>query len=367
MDDANWEGGNLIKLNSGFWRLSDNTSAIIEWPNKDACKGGYDSGEWETGYEGLLWAKWSILESAKYQPLAPFTWGKWPDPVLNAIRVVFVIIIAFLFLVLLIYINLRKKKDNQISILFRILTNYIHLISATLSFNVKVPSTFTGFFSQLDRISSPNETFFSFDCFIDDYEIKFFAPSNSLLKIFLLMLLPIILFAWIAIGIILLRFILNLIKPEKSFELKRSIVVSTICILFLFHPKLTSESLSVFLWSKVNDSDFRMTHHMEYKCYSWSHISWAIFVGLPILIFWVIGLPAYAFYVLTKHRNELENPEYRKYYLLLYQGLKPKAYYWEFVNTFRKFSILAINALTNTFSPNYKLFFCVSKYYLSII
>jgi len=89
------------------------------------------------------------------------------------------------FLGILIYINVRKKKENQFSILLRILTNYIHLISTTLSFNIEVPDSFTSIFSQFESVGSPNETFFSFDCFVDDYQIRLFAPSNSLFKLFL--------------------------------------------------------------------------------------------------------------------------------------------------------------------------------------
>jgi len=82
---------------------------------------------------------------------------------MNLIRIIGVVLAAIAFLALLIYINLRKRRENQMSILFRILTNYIHLISASMSFSVKVPSNFSNMFSQFDRISSPDETFFSFD------------------------------------------------------------------------------------------------------------------------------------------------------------------------------------------------------------
>ena len=367
MSDATWEGKDVIRVDEGYWRYRPNSSSIIEWLNKEACPGGYIPGEWALGYRGYLWSMWDIVEGQKYQPLSGFQWSKWPDSVMNAIRVVGVILAAFWFLVLLIFVNLRKRKDNQLSILFRILTNYIHLISATLSFNVKIPSSFTGFFSQVNRISSPNETFFSFDCFIEDYDIKLFAPSNSLFKLFLYMLLPIILFIVVSAGLALTRWIINAINPAKNFELKRSIVVSMICIVFLFHPTLTNESLSVFLCNKIEEGDFRMTHYMEYKWYSWDHIRWTLFVGAPILIVWVIALPIYAFLILTRYRNQLEDINIKKYFLLLYQGLKPSAYYWEFVNTFRKFSILAVNALANTFSPNYKLFMSVGKFQKLVI
>jgi len=79
------------------------------------------------------------------------------------------------------------------SILFRILTNYIQLISAALTFNIRLPSSFNNVFSQSEKIGSPNESFFSFDCFFEDTEITAFTPANSLFKVFLFSILPIVL------------------------------------------------------------------------------------------------------------------------------------------------------------------------------
>jgi len=82
---------------------------------------------------------------------------------MNTIRVVGFQIITLIFLSLIIIINVRKKKENQFSILLRIFTNYIQLISAAITFNVKFPKSFNDISSQTDKFSSPTQTFFSFD------------------------------------------------------------------------------------------------------------------------------------------------------------------------------------------------------------
>ena len=181
------------------------------------------------------------------------------------------------------------------------------------------------------------------------------------------MLLPIILILFISLGILILKFIRHAINPESSFDLKRAIVVSLIGIIFLFHPTLTSESLSVFLCNQIDENDYRMTHYMEYKCYSSEHLLWATLVGLPILIVWVFGSPLIAFIILTKNRHKLDDWSVKKYFLIIYQGLKPEVYYWEFVNTFRKFAILAINSLMNSISVNYKLLASIGECIFIII
>lgn len=74
-----------------------------------------------------------------------------------------------------------------------------------------------------------------------------------------------------------------------------------------------------------------------------------------MIVIWSIGIPLSAFLVLYKNRNNLDDIEMRKYYLMIYQGLKPKRFYWEFVNTARKVLILSINVFLSTYSLFYRV------------
>jgi hypothetical protein len=74
-----------------------------------------------------------------------------------------------------------------------------------------------------------------------------------------------------------------------------------------------------------------------------------------MLIVWVIGAPVLAFVVLYKHRNNLEEGSIKKYLLMIYQGIRPEIFYWEFVNTIRKSLIIAINTTMSLISVNYRV------------
>ena len=100
---------------------------------------------------------------------------------------------AFAFLLVLVIIMIRKKQENQTSILLRIFTNYLQLVTASLSFNLNFPDTITDSFGPVETVGSASDTFLSFDCFIGDFQITGFAPSNGIFKVFLVMLLPIVL------------------------------------------------------------------------------------------------------------------------------------------------------------------------------
>jgi len=135
-----------------------------------------------------------------------------------------------------------------------------------------------------------------------------------------------------------------------------------VCIVFLFHPTMTLESLNVFKCNQVDEGDYRMTKHMDYECYSYEHLTWAVMVGLPILVVWVVGLPLIVLAILIKHRHNLEDWKIKKYFLVLYQGLKPDKFYWEFFNTLRKFVILSATVFMSSESINLSIFVVVGKF-----
>ena len=174
---------------------------------------------------------------------------KCPDPVLNAIRVFAVAIIVFMFFMLLIIINIRKNKESDISTLLRILTNYLQLLSTSLSSNIQYPNSLASMFYPADRVGSSSDTFLSFDCFFTDIEVTGPFPSNTFFKLFLMALLPVILFMIISAIWVVVYFIKHKWVPE----LKRNIAISFISIILLLHPTLAGNSLSIFQCVEIDD------------------------------------------------------------------------------------------------------------------
>ena len=99
--------------------------------------------------------------------------------------------------------------------------------------------------------------------------------------------------------------------------------------------------------------------HMDYKWYSSDHLKWIGIVGIPSIIIWVIATPVFAFVILFKNRDKLEDEDIKKYYLILYQGLTDKVFYWEFVNTIRKVIIIGVNTVLSVLSIIYRLMLCI--------
>ena len=168
---------------------------------------------------------------------------------MNAIRVIGVGLVVFMFFMLLIIINIRKYNESEISTLLRIMANYLQLVSASLSFNIQYPDSFIEIFYPVNRVGSSSDTFLSFDCFFIDIEVTGPFPSNTFFKLFLMAMLPIMLFLLIS----LIWVLIYLIRRKWIPELKRNIVISFISIVFLLHPTLAENSLSIFQCVEIDD------------------------------------------------------------------------------------------------------------------
>jgi len=102
-------------------------------------------------------------------------------------------ILAILFIMILIIVNIRKQKESETSILFRIMANYLQLMTVTMSFNLKFPKILEDAFAPVERVGSSSGALISFDCFQTGSDLDIFTPSSAFFKSFLMAILPIVL------------------------------------------------------------------------------------------------------------------------------------------------------------------------------
>src|SRR3569833_469357 len=85
---------------------------------------------------------------------------------LNILRLVGLGLIMFVAVGFLIVINLRRKGTNYLSVLSRIMTNYLQIISFAQSFNLGWPDSLKKVFSSISFISDSSDMVLSLDCFM---------------------------------------------------------------------------------------------------------------------------------------------------------------------------------------------------------
>lgn len=101
-------------------------------------------------------------------------------------------------------------------------------------------------------------------------------------------------------------------------------------------------TLSLFNCITV-EGEMYLVWDLAVKCFKDRHLFWVLVNGVPMILFWVIGMPLFGLLMLWKNRKYLWTAGTLSKYRILYIGLKAEYYYWEYVNTFWKVSLLVIN------------------------
>ena len=97
------------------------------------------------------------------------------------------------------------------------------------------------------------------------------------------------------------------------------------------------------------DGEKRVFIDLEVKCYEGYHIFWSLFVAFPSIVVWGLGIPFFAFVLLTRVRQKLLKFEVKEKYGFLYHGYKKAFYYWEVVIMYRKIMIILIAVFIKNF------------------
>ena len=177
----------------------------------------------------------------------------------------------------------------------------------------------------------------SYDCFLDTTQLNIFGSSKHLFKAFVSTFLPVIFISIAIIVSIMFKLIL-----WKRIRLIWWILIAIITVLFNLYPNTASLILSIFNCYKI-EGVFRMRRDLEIKCWEGSHNWWAFYFGVPMIVFFIFGIPILGIVVLFFNRKNLGR-DY-SWLVVLHQGFKYKVFYWEFVNIFWKVLLLCIRIL----------------------
>merc|ERR1712166_1075218 len=119
--------------------------------------------------------------------------------------------------------------------------------------------------------------------------------------------------------------------------------VVTVCILvYLFYPTLCQQAFGLFTCYKVNKKTYLLVD-LEESCDSPRRITYVVFIGIPQLILFVVGLPLVGLGFLFRNRTHLDTISVRARYGIFFGGYRKDRYYWEFFLVLRKVAVIAIS------------------------
>ena len=301
-------GGDVIWVDAGYWRSSFDSDNILSWINSNAWlqyQGTPSDVPYncQTGYFSNLWDSWTNVNGTQYQRTGDHEWGVCPDPILNAFRIFGLVILLVIIVIVIIWSNIRTTEDSPSSILIRILTNYFQVVTSAASFNLTFPSSLNNFFQGVKTVGQSAQIFLSVDWFIQDFGIVKTDDTTEYFKALMTSLSPFIF--WLII--VAVWFIIQIFKRYSLIDFRSKIIISVWIILYLLHPTLTGMAMGLFNCYEVDTGQFWLYKDLKIRCWQGTHPVWAFGLGIPMIIFWIVGLPVIGFFIVRFYREKLDD------------------------------------------------------------
>ena len=139
----------------------------------------------------------------------------------------------------------------------------------------------------------------SYDCFLVSTNLNIFGSSKHLFKVFVSSFLP-----PIFIGIALFIFLIFKLILCKRVKFIWWILIAIITVIFNLYSSTSSLILSIFNCKSIEENQY-LSWDLEIQCWKGSHARWAFLYGIPMIIFFVFGLPLIGALILFLNRNKL--------------------------------------------------------------
>lgn len=257
-----------------------------------------------------------------------------------------ILILVLVYVVALVWINIKNRGgQRQTTVFMRILTNYFQILTLASSYELNWQDTLKQFLEYVSIISRSSEALLSIDCLLRD---NGYTMYPLYVKVIMCAILPVVL---MAVAIVFWGVVNTLFKVE----LKRSLAITIIVLLFVSLPPITSITFTLLNCTNAfDDGNHYLSIDVGVTCWEGEHGRVSLQAAVPTILLWIIGLPFFAFLILFRKRNQLQEPENIGTYGFLYIGLKPQTFYWEILLHFRKVALLCANIFLTRFEPLYR-------------
>eukprot|EP00347_Sterkiella_histriomuscorum_P002357 403368466 len=149
LSNAECFGGSQVSLKSGYWRSSYYSTQIHPCINADSCLGGIIQDETQSsdllckaGYGGNLCEKCVKYNGIQYTKLTSKECGQCPEMIFSLLTMIALLLVLVLILSILIFINLRSTQESETSVMLRIMTNYVQIMTTAAAFDLSYPKAF---------------------------------------------------------------------------------------------------------------------------------------------------------------------------------------------------------------------------------
>ena len=312
--DCNLVGTSLANVTAehGYFMGADATGTYFVDCLNDAC----DGGSCTEGYTGIFCTDCDqgLVLGIDFECTQCVSKGV----------IVFCIVLGFLFCVgVLIWLvndlhNDAKKEIHQLTNLkstyFKIVASAFQVNAAALSFAFKWDESLVGLFRVQSDASSLGTTYVQLSCL-------FTLESPFFWETFIYLIGPIVFFSFCWLGIFIMDCyhkdrLQTRANPQTGFVDKTADFSKTasVVIMFLLQPTLTQKALQIFSCVELGNraTDWYMVEDLSIQCWTGEHWRYMAWLGIPMIFFYVIGIPAGIYMLLHYNRDFIRETEPHK-------------------------------------------------------
>lgn len=341
----------------GYWAaLNSNNAAFVKCLNS-ACLGreereaaaaaGDDAGESGCleGYTGHL----CTVCEAGYGRAGDHDCERCPDPYVNRIRLAAAALVLVLVTSLFVYFTVKTALEPAAltGILMKIVLSCLQFNAIASSFEFEFPKVVDRMLSVQETSTSVGTSLLSVDCFLSENKERGSDESTSAfyVKSFVWMAVPVVL----VLGSALVYGPLALWRRRSGradwwHRTKLDFTTGVVIILFLVHPSVTEQAFRMLSCKRIgeNDDDLFLSQDLSLRCWNTDHARWVGFVAVPMIVFWVVGIPAAGLMALHRNRHRMAGDDTQRRYGFLYKGYETSYYFWEVPVMLRKLFLVGI-------------------------
>ena len=136
-----------------------------------------------------------------------------------------------------------KQPKSPFSAYMKILTNHLHIIFLTASFDLQWPSIISQFYNAAEPVANVSQRILSVDCFLDQ-------TGKTLIELANLPRPYVYLLIYLALPLLITAIVLpiwKIIHRRNSKTMWNRSITSLIVLFFLVHPSITLHCFGIFL------------------------------------------------------------------------------------------------------------------------
>ncbi|KXZ43208.1 hypothetical protein GPECTOR_97g746 [Gonium pectorale] len=256
--------------------------------------------------------------------------------------------------------NEMEMTDEELvtgthSIVIKILVSYLQVAAIVEGVALVWPSPVKWFLNLGDQLSSGIAVMVSLDCSLPDSGVPK-AVGRVLVSVFV----PFILMAlsvpvWAVV--MKVRSDSRVLRGKPAWDaatyLPPRLIMTAITIVFFAYPSVTEALLGIFSCPQLDQAGASYFAELEavgrfwaedynMKCYTGAHRTLTLALGVPGVILFSCGVPAWIAWFLGRNQDKLRDRKFYRAYGFLYSDYEDRCFAWESAIMLRKLAFVAV-------------------------